>query len=142
MTSNNKKTSTNTDKLSVNLCNLTTFHTTAFAKQLIIIDRLSVLDDLPHRLENQDFIVLGSGSNVLFADDYQGIVVVNRLHGINIVQEDKSAIGNLNNYMKEAEKTAILSALAETDNDKIQAAEKLGISPVTFRNKLKKYNLQ
>ncbi|MBS9781933.1 MAG: sigma-54-dependent Fis family transcriptional regulator [Gammaproteobacteria bacterium] len=56
--------------------------------------------------------------------------------------EDKSAIGNLNNYMKEAEKTAILSALAETDNDKIQAAEKLGISPVTFRNKLKKYNLQ
>ncbi|MBS9781931.1 MAG: UDP-N-acetylmuramate dehydrogenase [Gammaproteobacteria bacterium] len=88
MTSNNKKTSTNTDKLSVNLCNLTTFHTTAFAKQLIIIDRLSVLDDLPHRLENQDFIVLGSGSNVLFADDYQGIVVVNRLHGINIVQED------------------------------------------------------
>ncbi len=88
MSSINKTPPINTDKLSVNVRDLTTFHTTAFAQQLIIIDKLSVLNDLPHRLANQDFIVLGSGSNVLFADDYQGIVLVNRLRGIKIIQED------------------------------------------------------
>ncbi len=79
----------NTDKLSVNLSDLTTFRTTAYAKQLIIIDKLSVLENLPNQLANQAFIVLGSGSNVLFANDYQGIVLVNRLRGIKIIiQED------------------------------------------------------
>ncbi len=85
----NKTTPINTDRLSVNVRDLTTFRTTALAQQLIVIDELSVLDDLPHRLANQDFIVLGSGSNVLFANDYQGIVLVNRLRGIKVVQEDK-----------------------------------------------------
>ncbi len=77
------------NNLLVSLVNLTTFHTDALAKQLIIIDNLSVLDSLPDTLANQDFIVLGSGSNVLFADDYHGIVILNRLRGIKIIKEDK-----------------------------------------------------
>ncbi len=83
-----KPINTDTDKLSVDLSDLTTFHTKASAKQLIIIDKLSVLENLPNQLANQAFIVLGSGSNVLFANDYQGIVLVNRLRGIKIIQED------------------------------------------------------
>ncbi len=72
----------------VDLTRFTTFRTAVAAKQLLIIDSLSDLQNLPETLDKQHFIVLGEGSNVLFADDYHGIVIVNRLRGIKIIGQD------------------------------------------------------
>ncbi len=55
-----------------------------------------------------------------------------------IVEEE---IGNLADYLDETEKKAILLALKTTNNDKAKAAEKLGISLSTLRNRLKKHDI-
>lgn len=72
----------------VNLRDFTTFCTLASADRLIFLHQLSDLEHLHQQLNHQPFIVLGSGSNVLFADDYHGTVVVNRLRGVQMIDED------------------------------------------------------
>ncbi|PID64946.1 MAG: UDP-N-acetylenolpyruvoylglucosamine reductase [Cardiobacteriales bacterium] len=72
---------------SVDLTAFTTFQTTAFAQDLLIINKRSDLNTLTDRLGSRSFIVIGGGSNVLFADDYNGVVIVNRLRGIEIIEE-------------------------------------------------------
>lgn len=74
-----------TDKQSaVSLRAYTTFSTQAVAKRLYRLNELSQLKDMAGLLCRDTFIVLGSGANVLFADDYSGTVVINRLKGIDI----------------------------------------------------------
>ncbi len=48
---------------------------------------------------------------------------------------------NLDDYLAEIEKNAIVSALAANDNNKADAAEQLGLSMRSLRYKLKKYDL-
>lgn len=78
--------------MSIDLTNLTTFKTAAKAKRLIALDSTAQLNDLPQQLAGEAFIILGGGSNVLFADDYDGTVIVNRLRGQTIVAEDDDAV--------------------------------------------------
>lgn len=69
------------------LTSLTTFRTTARAARILTLSNTEQLSDLAEQLRDTDFIVLGSGSNVLFADDYAGTVVLNRLRGIELIKE-------------------------------------------------------
>ncbi|PID65806.1 MAG: sigma-54-dependent Fis family transcriptional regulator, partial [Gammaproteobacteria bacterium] len=48
---------------------------------------------------------------------------------------------NLDDYLAEIEKKAIVNALAANDNNKADAAEQLGLSMRSLRYKLKKYDL-
>lgn len=75
---------------SVDLSTYTTFKTAASAAALVEISDTAQLTDLSEQLRRpiQNFIVLGSGSNVLFADNYEGLVIVNRLRGKQILAED------------------------------------------------------
>ncbi len=66
----------------VDLSQFTTFRTQATANQLVFLNELTELAELSNLLKQQDFIVIGSGANILFADNYHGIVVVNKLQGI------------------------------------------------------------
>lgn len=65
----------------------TTFAVRAFAKDCQIISEREQLPALADACLSQPFIVLGSGSNVLFANDFDGMVVVNRLKGITVMNE-------------------------------------------------------
>ncbi len=49
---------------------------------------LTILDDLP----DMPKLILGSGSNVLFLNDFKGIVLVNELKGIHTIEENNDSI--------------------------------------------------
>jgi len=44
------------------------------------------------RQEQLSVLVLGEGSNTIFENDYQGLVILNRLKGIDIVSQDSSSV--------------------------------------------------
>ncbi|PIE45745.1 MAG: UDP-N-acetylenolpyruvoylglucosamine reductase [Gammaproteobacteria bacterium] len=71
-----------------NLSYFTTFKTGSTAKHIIILNNTNQLLDLTKQLSGNPFIVLGSGSNVLFVSDYPGSVIINRLRGIEIINEN------------------------------------------------------
>ncbi len=49
---------------------------------------LTIIDDLP----NMKKLILGGGSNVLFLNDFDGIVLLNKIKGIKIVSEDENQV--------------------------------------------------
>ena len=49
---------------------------------------LTIIDDLP----NMKKLILGGGSNVLFLNDFNGIVLLNKIKGIRIVSEDENQV--------------------------------------------------
>ncbi len=73
------------------LDHLTTFKTQANCKELVELTSIEQLEELSEHLQDKDFIILGSGSNVLFADNYPGCVIVNRLQGIHILSENEQS---------------------------------------------------
>ncbi len=77
--------------MTASLNHFTTFRTQASCSELIELTSTTQLKHLSEHLQGKDFIVLGSGSNVLFADNYSGCVIVNRLQGIEIIAEDEQS---------------------------------------------------
>ncbi len=76
-----------------NLSKLNTFSISVNAKFFVVIEReadLKELLNLPEFKENKR-IFLGGGSNVLFTKDFDGIVILNKLKGIEIIEEDSDA---------------------------------------------------
>ncbi|NRA61880.1 MAG: UDP-N-acetylmuramate dehydrogenase [Psychrobium sp.] len=71
---------------SYSLSQLNTFALEVKAQQLIHIDELSQLTQLLPITE--PMLVLGGGSNMLFTEDYQGLILHNRLLGIEITADD------------------------------------------------------
>ncbi|MDO8686597.1 MAG: UDP-N-acetylmuramate dehydrogenase [Candidatus Berkelbacteria bacterium] len=72
------------------LKNLNTFGISVNAKLFIEIkteEDLKELFDLPEFRDNQK-IFLGGGSNVLFTKDFDGLVILNKLKGIEIIEEN------------------------------------------------------
>ena len=66
-----------------------TFNVEAFAKYFCEIQNF---DDLEYLKENEQFknerkLILGGGSNILFENDFNGIVIKNNIGGINIISE-------------------------------------------------------
>jgi UDP-N-acetylmuramate dehydrogenase len=66
----------NTFGIDVNAAGLATFHN---VEQLI-----QLLDEKPF----DKFMILGGGSNVLYTSDYDGLVLINKIKGISIVDSD------------------------------------------------------
>jgi len=77
-----------------NLNKLNTFGISAKAKFFVEIhneEELSELFLLPEFKDNEK-LFLGGGSNVLFTQDFNGIVVLNKIKGIEILGEDLSSV--------------------------------------------------
>ena len=76
------------------LTNLNTFHIKANAKFFCEINNETDLKELfeSSEFQNSEKLFLGGGSNLLFTKDFEGIVILNRLKGIEIVGEDSENV--------------------------------------------------
>jgi len=72
------------------LTNLNTFHIKAKAKIFSEIEKEQDFLDLIKisEFKNNEKLFLGGGSNVLFTKDFDGIVILNKLKGMEILKED------------------------------------------------------
>jgi len=66
-----------------------TFGIDVHANQYVAIDSVQTLQALLP-LPDQ-YLILGSGSNILFSQDYPGLVIHNKIKGIDILEEDDQA---------------------------------------------------
>lgn len=76
------------------LTTLNTFKVKAEAKFFVSLeteDDIKELFDSPE-FKNNSKLFLGGGSNILFTKDFDGIVVLNRLKGIEIIKEDQNDV--------------------------------------------------
>lgn len=75
---------------------LSTFNTFKVSAVAALFTEINTVEDLDEVIEylsvGGPFFILGSGANVLFAEDYQGLVIKNNLKGIKILSEDKESI--------------------------------------------------
>lgn len=71
-----------------------TFHVEAFAKYFCEINDISELELLfaDDRFRNEQKLILGGGSNILFTKDFNGIVIKHNICGIDIVSESENNI--------------------------------------------------
>jgi UDP-N-acetylmuramate dehydrogenase len=72
-----------------------TFHIDVVAKELVTINDKDDIQNLiksDSYKENSNRLILGGGSNILFTQDYDGIVIVNALKGRTIIKELNNSI--------------------------------------------------
>ncbi len=78
----------------VSLASYTTFMVQASARYFVSIDSLHDIENLmisePWNMRRHYF--LGSGSNTLFVDDYDGLVVVNQIKGLEVIEETEEVV--------------------------------------------------
>lgn len=77
-----------------NLAAYTTFGVQASADAIVEISELSQLQDGIRSCSSQQipYLILGSGSNMLFAEDFPGTIFINQLKGIKLLKEDNTSL--------------------------------------------------
>jgi len=76
----------------IDIAPYTTFGINANAESLAIFSSSEELKELLLKNKDRDKMVLGGGSNVLFTKDYEGLILVNRIKGIKVVEENKEEV--------------------------------------------------
>ena len=73
---------------------LNSFGLSCFAKKFIAVDSEDSLVEFLGACEGSDekLLILGGGSNILFTQDFDGIVVKNEIKGINVIKEDQENV--------------------------------------------------
>ena len=76
----------------VDIAPYTTFGISAKAESLAVFSSAEELKELLKKNTSRKTTVLGGGSNVLFTQDYDGLILVNRIKGISVVEENEEEI--------------------------------------------------
>jgi len=78
----------------VSLQPFNTMAVTAYAQSLVMIEHVSQLKAALVWAEQRDLsvLVLGEGSNTIFQSDYSGLVILNRIKGIEILSESEASV--------------------------------------------------
>lgn len=66
-----------------------TFGINAKTNHLVIIESEEELRSVLSELQGQQFMILGGGSNVLFVNDYNGTIILNRMKGRELVSQSE-----------------------------------------------------
>ncbi|MCF6171816.1 MAG: UDP-N-acetylmuramate dehydrogenase [Bacteroidales bacterium] len=76
-------------KKDFNLKPFNTFGVGAVARQAAVVHSVNDLHELFENghLKNRPLLILGEGSNVLFTGDFDGLVLLNQMHGIKVVKQ-------------------------------------------------------
>lgn len=71
-----------------------TFGISCYASEIIELNKTEEVEEVLRYIKQQDksLLILGGGSNVLFKQDYNGLVLVNNLKGIQIISEDSNEV--------------------------------------------------
>ncbi|WP_348769458.1 UDP-N-acetylmuramate dehydrogenase [Buchnera aphidicola] len=74
------------------LKDLNTFSIDITAKKIIFVQTIKSLIDIYKKCNSSHvpYIILGEGSNVLFLENYKGIVIINRIKGIRIKEKNNA----------------------------------------------------
>jgi UDP-N-acetylmuramate dehydrogenase len=56
------------------------------------VDSVDALRDLLHHTPSDNILILGGGSNLVFTQDYDGLVILNQIMGIEVLQEDQNEV--------------------------------------------------
>lgn len=75
-----------------NVKKYTTFGISAKAHGIYDFSSVKELKELLQRFSNDKILILGGGSNVLFTKDFEGVILLNRIKGIETVFEDENEI--------------------------------------------------
>lgn len=75
-----------------NLKNYNTFHLDVNAKKLVVVEKEEEINELKNFIQNEKYLILGGGSNVLFLNDFDGVVIKNEIKGKDILEEDEEYI--------------------------------------------------
>lgn len=67
---------------------LHTFGLEAYSRNLTTIDSLDSLFDITSTLSKTPYLLLGGGSNTIFVEDYEGLIIKNALTGIHISEDE------------------------------------------------------
>jgi UDP-N-acetylmuramate dehydrogenase len=72
----------------------TTFGVRAKGKSLVTVNSRAVLHDLhgSSELTSQRILILGEGSNILFVKSFDGLILLNQIKGIDIVEESENEV--------------------------------------------------
>ncbi len=76
----------------VDIAPYTTFGINANAQSFAVFSTTEELKNLLSQNRDRNTMVLGGGSNVLFTRDYEGLILVNRIKGINVVDENSDEV--------------------------------------------------
>ncbi|MGM0477672.1 MAG: UDP-N-acetylmuramate dehydrogenase [Bacteroidota bacterium] len=79
-------------KANVDIAPYTTFGISARVKSLGIFSSTEELCKVLKQYSGEELTILGGGSNVLFTQNYNGLVLVNRIKGVKVVYEDDDAV--------------------------------------------------
>ena len=73
----------------ISLRDFNSFAVEAYAQAIFIFDSINQLDEVLTRLSDaEQSLIIGGGSNVLFRQDFPGLVVINQLKGKQVLSED------------------------------------------------------
>lgn len=71
----------------IDLTPLNTLHLKSTASHYVVLNQIEQLNELREIISNHsNFFILGGGSNLILPERYQGLVIHNKLHGINMTQ--------------------------------------------------------
>lgn len=76
----------------VNLLNFNTFGMGVKAKLFSQFDSVDSLKSLLENYSNEEILILGGGSNILFTKDFDGIVLKNEIKGFRIIEETSDEV--------------------------------------------------
>jgi UDP-N-acetylmuramate dehydrogenase len=79
-------------KENVNIAPYTTFGVSAKAKSLGAFSSTEELKVLLEQNTKDQIMILGGGSNVLFTQDHEGLILLNRIKGIRVLEEDENGV--------------------------------------------------
>lgn len=78
--------------LGTQIAPFTTLGVSAQAQNILAFNHFQQLLDWVEMNADQSFMILGGGSNVLFAQNYEGSILLNRSRGIRVISDDSNQI--------------------------------------------------
>ncbi|MBP8979021.1 UDP-N-acetylmuramate dehydrogenase [Candidatus Dojkabacteria bacterium] len=79
-------------KKNTSLKDYNTFKVDVKAKYLAIPQTIEEIKEVLEKFKDENLIILGGGSNTLFTKDWDGLVLIPKLKGINVVKEDEKYV--------------------------------------------------